>query len=125
MAPTITVTLEQLVNAAPAVQRLCTERLPVKTAYRVARLARAMDPELKAFDTQRGALLKAHGDPIPDAPDMYQIREGEREAFAALIRELSTEEIALPGPPLALEGLCDLTPGEILALGPLVEELEG
>jgi hypothetical protein len=47
--PVIRVSLRVLLDAQPALARLAAERLPVKLAYHVARMLKAVQPEVDEF----------------------------------------------------------------------------
>ena len=127
----ITISLRELLEAQPALQRLSTEKLPVKVAYNVARMMRAVQPEIEDFYKQRNALVKEcgvtrpateaerpmHGDEVTEVP------KDKLEEFRREIDELASEKITLEREPLKIEGLPEMTAADLIALGPLIADL--
>jgi hypothetical protein len=128
----ITTTLAHLVDAYPALSRLAQLRLPVKVAYRVAKLLKAIGSEIKTFEEQRNALVIAHGAARPATEaeiaatgqtTIHEVDADKRAAFFAAVRELGGLEVQLAGEAITLEELAgDMTAADLVALGPLVAE---
>jgi hypothetical protein len=113
-----------LINAKPALDVLVAAKLPVKTAWKLARLLPKIDAELKAFDTARVSLAKEHG---KLAEDGQQYLFETPEAIAAMNAGLDAivqEDIDLACPKFKVEDLGDIemTAGQLAALDFLLEE---
>ena len=124
----ITVTLRALVEAQPALRALAEQSLPVKQAYHLARLIRALEPELAAFETQRRALFARHGRERA-ATDAERPAHGETvieiapaaiAAFRVELAELLETTIEVDRPRIALNGALQITGVHVLALEPFV-----
>lgn len=118
----ITITIDALLKAWSVLQRLGAERLPAKVAYRVAKIAKKVAAELQDFNEQRNKLIEFYGEPMADQPGLFQVREDAKAAYAAEVTELAACTATIPGPAIPLEGLCDVSPAELEALGVLVAE---
>ncbi len=129
----ITLTLGQVMDAEPVLRRLAAHVLPVKTAYAVARMLRAIGPEVEHFVAARGALIKTLGRERPtitveerrDYGDtVYEVLPEALPVYRAQLFELAHLEVEIDRPPLALEGLGAISAVDLVALGPLVRDLE-
>lgn len=56
----IVLTVEKALNLVPVLKNLMQTKLPIKTAYKVARFARLADEQLKDFNEQRVKLVKEY-----------------------------------------------------------------
>jgi hypothetical protein len=54
--------LKQIYQSIEALQLLMEERLPIKTAYNIARILRKVNGELELFDQQKNSLIKELGE---------------------------------------------------------------
>lgn len=91
------VTLQQIVDAMPAMAKFSQERLPAKAAYRVAKLARKMNAEYQEFEKARRDTIKRHGQPVEGKPDQIRVPPEAAEAANAEIQGLLREEVDLEG----------------------------
>lgn len=131
----VNITLGSLVAAVPALQRLAELRLPVKTAYHLAKLLRAVQQEAAEFETQRIALLKQYGEER-DATLSEQAQFGaarvtvvpavQSEAFSTALKALTALEVDVPLQPLTLAELGDATVAgnDLCLLGALLADPE-
>lgn len=122
---TIDTTLGQLAEAEPALARLAAEKLPFQTAYRVAKLAKAVGEETKHFYDQRNALVKEYGEPKPGGtPEEIQVLPSSPmwPEFVRKVQELVAVAVTVPLAPVDLasaNGL-QIAATDLLLLGPLV-----
>lgn len=109
--------LETLVNAAPALQALAATSLPVKLAYKIARVLPLVDAEMKAYGTARDGLLKQHGKPEADGRS-YSFESAGAAAFAEGIEQLHAEEVTIEFPKVSIEALGEskMTPAQLASL---------
>lgn len=123
-------TLRELLEAQPALQRLSQEKLPIKTAYNVARMLKALQPELDEFFTQRMTLIKKYGttrattdeEKAQHGEELTEVLAPSVPDFRKDIDELVAIKISIDREPLKLDGLPDMTPADLIALEPLFEE---
>lgn len=99
------VTLGTLVNAQSVIRELSgLEVSDVRLAYRLARLSRAMQPELEEFDKARRKLLERYGERISSAEtETWKLRAGDEEKFVEEMNKLLAEEVVLNVIPLSLD----------------------
>lgn len=113
--------LKTIVNAREAVGRLAGQALPVSVSYRVAKLVKAMNEELRVYEAERVKVCEKCGT-LNEAEGKYIINKGEefnRELSSLLDMqvELNVEKVTLP------ETL-NITPHDIIALEEFVQ-IEG
>lgn len=108
--------LETLVNAAPALRVLASVALPVKLAYKIARVLPLVDAELKAYNTARDGLLKAHG--TPEEAGRYSLTPEGMKKFQEGIDLLHAEEVTIECPEVSLDALGEskMTPAQLALL---------
>lgn len=109
--------LETLVNAAPALQALAATSLPVKLAYKIARVLPLVNAELKAYNAARDGLLKQHGKP-DEAGRMFSIEGAGIALFTEGIELLHAEEVCIDFPAVSIEALGEskMTPAQLASL---------
>lgn len=127
----ITITLRQLLDAQPALQRLSSEKLPIKLAYNVARLIRVLQPELDDFFKQRNELVLRYGYTRPSTEEERAAGQGDEVTevpkdkmveFRETIDDVVNEKITIDREPLKLDGFPNTSVADILALGPFLAE---
>lgn len=109
-------TVQQILNVAPVLRKLATQDLDAPVAFRVGRLARKMEPDIKAAEESRVSLIKAHGE---QTGDTVQVKPENFEAFVEALKPLLETEVTIAGLdplPLAALGSAKLTVSEMLLL---------
>lgn len=129
--PTITITLGALVNAAPILDRMLAARVPAAVAYRFAKLARTINPEVAHFHKERERLIREYGSERPPteaeratgASGIFEVQREHLVTFTEKLTEVQAVEVALDATPLTIEelGHVEVSGGDLLALGPLVD----
>lgn len=132
MSAPITVTFDQLLRAMPTINKLAgTVTKPQSLVYQLAKIVRAVKPELQHFETKRTELLTTHGTPRESTPDeaqqlgdaqVYDIPADKRDAFQQALKELLTVQVDLsifPIPEASLEH-AEVTAVDLLALEPFL-----
>lgn len=123
-------TVLHVFNATPILTQIINERrtLPLKGAYRVARMHAKLVAEFQMIAQKRDALILAYGyngpDDLPPAP---QVPPDKIEEFSARWADLASEEIEIDVEPIPLSQLDlgddeagSITALELISLGPLV-----
>lgn len=121
----IKIKLSELHAAAPHFKRVMSERMPVKTAYRLKRLVDRVDSELKSFEKQQNEFIKELGAPDPKNPVMISIQDPEKMVeFGKRMDELGSLEITIDRDHIKLEDLgnINVSPIEMSALSKFIEE---
>lgn len=116
----IDTTLGVLLTAKPALDRLATQKLPVKTAYRLAKLLKRVSDETRTFEEQRNAWIKELGEPTEDGN--VTVKAQHVPEFVSRVNELTGETVKVDMDPVSLDGLGELSAVDALALGPFVVE---
>lgn len=83
--------LKDALELYPALASFSKIKLPIKAAYRIGRCINALEPEVKAFEERRNALLRELGKPM-EAGDAYQLGENVKQ-FNEQMEELANEEV--------------------------------
>lgn len=125
MTSPITMTMAELDAAQPALTRLLAQRLPARAAYHLAKLARLLTADLQYLRDHRAALFQEFGQPSGTAPDgstFFTIPPEHRDAFGRRWREVMAVPVEIAWTPLAFDVLGEITPEDLLALGPLVAD---
>lgn len=100
-------TVQQLLTAGPVIRNLVNQPLKAHVAFKVGRLARLMEPEMKAAEEGRLSLIKEHGEQKGDA---ITVKPENIEAFIAALTPLLESEVTINGlDPLPLAALEDAT----------------
>ncbi|MFT3951171.1 MAG: hypothetical protein QM689_04355 [Oscillospiraceae bacterium] len=119
----IKTTLGAIVAATQAVGKLNSEPLQVSTAFKVAKLTKAIAEEYKLYDEQRIKLLERHGT-ISEDGGHYDIPADKQDAFAAAMAELQAQETELNCEKINLAGEdIKITANDIIALAEFIEEV--
>lgn len=116
----MTTTIEKIVNAKDALLKLSQKPLPVKESYGVAKLIRAVDPELAIYNSERMRLFKKYGTPTEDGK-RYRVNAGNEKEFKKEYAELLSQEVELEVKPVRLTSDLCLTAQELLALDGFIE----
>ena len=114
-------TLNDLVAAQPALQRLARREAPAKIAFCLARNVRQTMPVLADYDVARKALLDRLGTPSEDKTQ-YTFKPEEQAEFNSEMQALLNTEIDIEITQIAEDDLPDLTAGDAMALWWLVED---
>lgn len=122
----MTVTLHEIVLAEPALNKLVTVDLPVRTAYRLTKLLGKVASELKVYEESRKKMFTKYGEADAEKPEMMRIKEEHFETFASEMNSLLSESVEIPLWKIKLEDLGDakLTTMEMATLLPFVEDEE-
>lgn len=126
----LTTTLGALAAAAPVLERMLTARVPAAVAYRFAKLARALNPEVAHFHKEREALIRELGaerdvseaERATGASSIFEVKRENIPTFNERLAEVQAVEVSLDVPPLTIEDLehVEVSGADLLALGPLV-----
>lgn len=132
-ADRIVTTMAEVLNAEPALGRLLQTRLPVKTAYQLAKIARAVKIELEHFHEQRLAYVKELGTERDATPDerasglhgrLTAVLPDRLDEFQQRVTALGALDVTIPGVPLTLADLAgiDIAAGDLLVLDMFIKD---
>lgn len=126
----ITVKIQDIVNAIETFNVMSNKEMPIKTSFKVARIAKELDKEYQLFNDTRRKAIETYGEKdengelkIDDKGNVALIQD-KIETFSAEMNELLNNEVSLNTEPFTiteLEGIT-LTPAQTSTLLPFVEE---
>lgn len=123
--------MQDILNFSAFYETAKSQKLPMKTAYNLARLARAVETELRFYHEKFQAIVlefaetDENGLPVPTADgNGIKLREGTESKCMALIEELQNVEITLPDFSFSIEdfGNTMLSTEEVSAIIPFIAE---
>lgn len=126
----INVTLNDILNSSETFREISTKSVPVKTAFRIARLIRELDKENVTFDESRRKIIEKYAERDENG-GMKQTDEGNVILQQDKINECNNEmldllntEIEINVDKLHVDDLGDieLTPAQTLSLEAFIEE---
>jgi hypothetical protein len=94
--------LEQMVMAMEPLQRIFLESLPIRTTFRLKKIVKLIDENLKDYNESRLDLLKKYGVENPETGG-YDIPEENRELIEKEHTELLNTEVSLAFEPLSID----------------------
>ena len=111
------VKLEKIVNGKAALSKLLNEPLPIKASYRLSKIIRKVESELKDFEAKRFELIKKYGAEDQEKQTWTVIPENV-ETFTKEINDLLSLEISLELDALHVEelGNASISATELLQL---------
>ena len=126
----ITVKIQYIVNAIETFNAMSNKEMPIKTSFKVARIAKELDKEYQLFNETRRKAIETYGEKdengelkIDDKGNVALIQD-KIETFSSEMSELLNNEVSLNTEPFTiteLEGIT-LTPAQTSTLLPFVEE---
>lgn len=126
----IQVTLNDILNNSEIFRELSSQALPVKTAFKVARLIRELDKENTTFDESRRQIIEKYADRNEDGT-IKQTAEGNIQLQPNKIEECNKELIELLNTTIEINadkininalGDIKLTPAQMINLEAFIEE---
>lgn len=100
------ITLGELLNGKPALEKLVNLEISIKTAYKLSRIINKLNNELQNFEDQRQKLVSKYGEPEENGNVI--VTQENMEAFSNELNELINLEIELAYEPVSLEELGDV-----------------
>lgn len=125
----INVKIEDLLNSVETLQKLAQKDFKAKLAWQIARLLKAAETEIQAFNETRMSLIRKYGEKdeknelITDEKGNCKILPEYITQFTTELTELTKTEIAINASKINIELLEDLdfTPADMSALEPYIE----
>ena len=119
------VTLGQILTAKPGLEKLLEAKIVnIKTAYSAMQLAKHAGTHIEDFNKKKNDLITELGTKGEDGSVSIKPTDEAFKTFVEKMNDLATVEVELPWNALKLESLdgSGLTAGDLLVLGPFVEE---
>jgi hypothetical protein len=123
--------MQEILGFASFYDIVKTQKLSIKTAYRLTTLAKAIENELQFYREKLQSIIQEYGEfddngqPVTtDDGGGIKLRHGVEEQCFAAMRELQEVEVTLPDIKFNLDdfGSIELSTNEIGAILPFVEE---
>jgi len=107
------VKIQDILAAAPTIQKLNGISLPAKVSYNIARNLKKIQHELEPFEKARVELVRKYGN--DDGEGKLVVKEESMEEFYKEMGGLLEEEIEVDIRPISIDGLnkIELSPGEL------------
>ena len=116
----MTIKLESIQEAKPALEALIQKDMSMSAAYKVSKLVKAINAELKNYDEMRIKLLQDIGSTLNETGDNYVIPVDKRQIFAEKMQELLAVEVEVPEK-IDISGEdISISPDQLLALEPFL-----
>lgn len=119
------ITISEVLNSKPVLEKLVDKEISIKTAYRLSRIIKELNGELQHFEEQRQKLVHKYGKQQEDAPEgNIIVPEENMGPFQEELAELLTAEIDLNCSPMNIEEFGDvkITTSEILLIDSFLME---
>ena len=117
----MTIKLESIQEAKPALEALIQKDMSMAAAYKVSKLVKAINAELKNYDEMRIKLLQDIGSTLNETGDNYVIPVDKRQVFAEKMQELLAVEVEIPEK-IDISGEdISISPDQLLALEPFLD----
>lgn len=122
--PMIRTTLGAIVTAKPALDKVMTERMPIKMAYALAKLAKVLEPECAMWIQLRDSLLRELGTPHHGNVGSFVFTPEKGATFLEKENELKALPVEIDAAPFSLDaiGITAISAADVLALAPLLTD---
>lgn len=117
----VSIKLSELRDISASLSKILSQDMPVKQAYRMSKLAKSANVEMKEMEEQRLILVRKYGE--KDEKGNLNVRE-KMEEFVGEFNELLNEEIEISFIPIDLNDIKDikLSPMDIANLEIFLDE---
>ena len=108
----------EIFNAKEPLQKLLSEKLPVKTSYGLAKLAAKLRDQLQVIEKVRQGLIQTYGEKNPDNPTQIRV-DPQSESFPKFAEEygeLMTQEVEIVFEVVTLPDTLEVEPVTLMAL---------
>jgi hypothetical protein len=114
----------EIVASRESLAKLIGKELPVKAAFRLSRVVKTLNTELKDFEEQRMKLIQKYGEKKEGQEDTMIVKPENMEAFSTEMEALFTEEIEVSYEPVTVADLgnVQITPSDMVALEKFIVE---
>ena len=113
----------EIFNAKEPLQKLLSEKLPVKVSYGLAKLAAKLNDQLGVIDKVRQGLIQTYGEKDPDNPQQIKVSPQSEgfPKFADEYGELMTQEVELVIDVVTLPDTLEVEPAVLMALDKFIK----
>lgn len=124
----ITLKLQDVINATPAIYRVLGTKFPFKAAYHLKKIGKRLESELNDYNDARTALVMEYGEAeVKDGQStgIWTVKPVYMQTFVEQHKELTDIEIKIDLDPLKLEALGDtaeVAPSDLMACDKFIVE---
>lgn len=115
------VKLSTILESWPALEAFSQQSLKIATAYKTAKLIKAIKAELEVYNEQRIKLLEGIGSVLSEDGKQYQIPTDKRAEFAEGMDQLVSIEVEIPEKINISGEDISISPDMLIALEPFVD----
>lgn len=109
--------LSQVVNSKESLEKILGEKLPIKTAYRIQKIYRQLQPELTHYEEMRTKLITdKYGGEQPEGSGNWRVLPEHNKEFIAELTELLSVEIEIEFVKVKLPDSCEMSPTDSFML---------
>lgn len=125
----IKVQLKDVVNSIDIFREWANKELKSRTAFKLARLFKALDNEFTMFNETRTKIVDKYtekdenGNPVITETNEYKLKEDQIGAFQEEMTNLLDTEISLDVDPIQIEDIESIenTPAQMMVMEPFIE----
>ncbi len=112
----IKITLQQLLDSKPALEKIAKQDIDIVQSFKLARVIRELNDHFKDYDEQRIALIKKLG--TEDKDGNFEVKGDAKEEFVNEMEKLFGIEVDLSFEPFKLSEFkgIKISPGDALGL---------
>ena len=113
----------EIFNAKEPLQKLLTEKLPVKVSYGLAKLAAKLNDQLQVIEKVRQGLITTYGEQDPDNPMQIRVDSQSEgfQKFAEEYGELMAQEVEIVFEVVTLPDTLEVEPATLMALDKFIK----
>jgi hypothetical protein len=113
----------EIFNSKEPLQKLMTERLPVKVSYGLAKLAAKLNEQLQVIEQVRQGLVTTYGEPDPDVPNRTRVSptSDKYPKFLTEYGELMNQEVEIVLEVVTLPETLEIEPSVLMALDKFIK----
>ena len=113
----------EIFNAKEPLEKLMSEKLPVKVSYGLAKLASKLNDQLQVIDKVRHGLIETYGEVNPDNPQQISVNPQSENfsKFAKEYGELMSQEVEVVIEQVTLPETLEVEPSVLMALDKFIK----
>ena len=113
----------EIFNAKGPLEKLLSEKLPVKVSYGLAKLAAKLNDQLQIIEKVRNGLIQTYGEKDPDNPMQIRISPQSENfpKFAEEYGELMSQEVEIVFDVVTLPDTLEVEPAVLMALDKFIK----
>lgn len=125
----ITLTLNDIFNAVPALREISSKEFPGSTTFKIARLIRELDKEIQLFEEERMKIANKYGEKdeegnlIPQENGIIKISEDKIQECNKELQALFETQVEINANKLSADifDTIEMTPTQAMNLEPIVD----